>query len=147
MTEALDENVENTQAVNIGSLLEPPEIVKRTGYNLMKARVLWSEDYGDYGSDDYLVNAYNGIMEARDYFVDQGIGYAMEASEALSLLAGALHARFQIRSGAQMDIYRKEQPEHDIGRAHNCLRLLLEQYGYRPLTARDMAEFGAGGSR
>ena len=122
-------------------LKDPPDITIRAGYAMTKARMNWPDGDAKYS----MGRAIELVEKARDYHVKHDGALNMMASEALYFLNEAAHAQIQYKAGKGTDGYRLNQGAHAIGRAHNSLRLVLKELGYREITDQDFAKYGLGG--
>lgn len=116
--------------------LDPPVDAIKTGYYLMKARehifkvpVIEAKDGSMHTIAEYLWWAHQKAMAASPIVAEESGMFYMQPSEGLRLIMEAM-------AGC-----------HKIGEAHDAFRRLMKEQGYREITKRDFAEYGAGGDR
>jgi hypothetical protein len=118
----------------------PPDVTIKAGYNMTKAKLNWPDG-------EYLGKAIDLVKKAIKWHVENDGVFYMQGDEALYYLMEAAHAQIQHKAGRTTDAYRLDQGKYAIGRAHNSLRLVLNDLGYRDITNEDFARFGDGGGR
>jgi hypothetical protein len=104
-------------------LREPSAEAIQCGYYLTKARKAQEE------AVEFLTKALYYGNKARDQMVAEGVMYFMETSPGFKKIGEAIAG------------------SHSAGAAHDELRRLMKEHGYRDITNEDFATYGAGGGR
>lgn len=110
-------------AVQPKPLLTPPDSAIRAGYYLSRARNAAKE------VAEYLIEARDAVIQATPDVAKQSGMYLMEPEPGLKLIGDALAGT------------------HLPGVAHDNLRRLLKERGYRDITLDDFKKYGGGGDR
>lgn len=105
------------------ALFTPPDEAIQCGYWLTKARIAQEL------AEASLIKALGFAHAATPILVSQAGAFKMQVSPGMKLIGEAI-------AGC-----------HTAGTAHDTLRKLMLDLGYRPITNQDFAEYGDGGGR
>lgn len=143
-----------------------PEVVIKTGYNMMRARQRFYDKHDPYqnkqGGRDYLYEAIRLLPKAIKAVVKETQAQAEAANEAagmvvavgayeaegdgkaIRLLYTALHGLENYRSNQPASPARVEMARGCIGEAHEHLMHILDEQNYLPITPEDFEVYGVG---